>query len=209
MAKQVQLRRGTTAQTASFTGATAEITVDTDKDCLIVHDGSTAGGHEIPGYTLYADLLNGQADGVGNIGTSDTGFNTVHAKSTSAQYADVAEKYATDSIYEAGTVVVIGGDNEATACTQSKDHAVLGIISTEPAVKMNQSTEGQDVALLGRVPCKVVGKIARGDLLVTSATLGHAEARNGEYVPGSIIGKALEAKNTDDAGVIEVAVGRF
>lgn len=209
MAKQVQFRRGTTSQTASFTGATGEITVDTDKDCLIVHDGSTAGGHEIPGYTLYADLLNGQADGVGNIGDSTTGFNTVHAKSTSAQYADVAEKYSTDAIYEAGTVVVIGGDAEATECTKSKDHKVLGIISTEPAVKMNQSTEGQDVALLGRVPCKVVGQINRGDLLVTSATPGHAESWDGEYAPGSIVGKALEAKDTDDAGVIEVAVGRF
>jgi len=209
MAKQVQFRRGTTAQTASFTGATGEITVDTDKDCLIVHDGSTAGGHEIPGYTLYADLLNGQADGVGNIGSSSTGFNTVHAKSTSAQYADVAEKYSTDAIYEAGTVVVIGGDAEATQSTQAKDHKVLGIISTEPAVKMNQSTEGQDVALLGRVPCKVVGQINRGDLLVTSATPGHAESWDGEYAPGSIVGKALEAKDTDDAGVIEVAVGRF
>jgi hypothetical protein len=209
MAKQVQFRRGTTSQTASFTGATGEITVDTDKDCLIVHDGSTAGGHEIPGYTLYADLLNGQADGVGNIGSSTTGFNTVHAKSTSAQYADVAEKYSTDAIYEAGTVVVIGGDAEATECTTSKDHKVLGIISTEPAVKMNQSTEGQDVALLGRVPCKVVGQINRGDLLVTSATPGHAESWDGEYAPGSIVGKALEAKDTDDAGVIEVAVGRF
>lgn len=209
MAKQVQFRRGTTSQTASFTGATGEITVDTDKDCLIVHDGSTAGGHEIPGYTLYADLLNGQADGVGNIGSSTTGFNTVHAKSTSAQYADVAEKYSTDAIYEAGTVVVIGGDAEATQSTQAKDHKVLGIISTEPAVKMNQSTEGQDVALLGRVPCKVVGQINRGDLLVSSATPGHAQTWDGEYAPGSIVGKALEAKDTDDAGVIEVAVGRF
>ena len=209
MPTTLQFRRGTTAQTASFTGATGEITVDTDKDCLIVHDGSTAGGHEIPGYTLYADLLNGQADGVGNIGSSSTGFNTVHAKSTSAQYADVAEKYSTDAIYEAGTVVVIGGDAEATQSTQAKDHKVLGIISTEPAVKMNQSTEGQDVALLGRVPCKVVGQINRGDLLVTSATPGHAESGDGEYAPGSIVGKALEAKDTDDAGVIEVAVGRF
>jgi hypothetical protein len=74
---------------------------------------------------------------------------------------------------------------------------------------MNQSTEGQDVALLGRVPCKVVGQINRGDLLVTSATPGHAESWDGEYAPGSIVGKALEAKDTDDAGVIEVAVGRF
>ena len=209
MAKQVQFRRGTTAQNNSFTGAVGELTVDTDRDVVRIHDGSTAGGFEIPGYTVYADVLNGQSDGTGNIGNSTVGFNTVHAKSTSAQYADVAERYTTDKTYEPGTVVVIGGDSEATECTKSNDHAVLGIISTDPAVKMNQSIDGQDIALLGRVPCKVVGQVNRGDLLVTSATPGHAEARNGEYVPGSIIGKALEAKNTDDAGTIEVAVGRL
>ena len=44
---QVKLRRGTTAQHAGFTGAEGEVTVDTDKDTVIVHDGSTAGGHEL------------------------------------------------------------------------------------------------------------------------------------------------------------------
>ena len=44
MAKQVQFRRGTTSQHSTFTGAVGEITVDTDKDTVVVHDGSTAGG---------------------------------------------------------------------------------------------------------------------------------------------------------------------
>ena len=44
---QVKLRRGTTAQHGSFTGAEGEVTVDTDKDTVVVHDGSTAGGHEL------------------------------------------------------------------------------------------------------------------------------------------------------------------
>ena len=44
MSKQVQFRRGTTSQHSSFTGAAGEITVDTDKDVVVVHDGSTAGG---------------------------------------------------------------------------------------------------------------------------------------------------------------------
>lgn len=54
MARQVQMRRGTTAQTNSFTGAVGEVTVDTDKDTVVVHDGSTAGGHPLP--TSLADL---------------------------------------------------------------------------------------------------------------------------------------------------------
>ena len=44
MAKLLQLRGGTTSQHSSFTGAVREVTVDTDKDILVVHDGSTAGG---------------------------------------------------------------------------------------------------------------------------------------------------------------------
>ena len=54
MARQVQFRRGTTAQTNSFTGAVGEVTVDTDKDTVVIHDGSTAGGHAVP--TSLADL---------------------------------------------------------------------------------------------------------------------------------------------------------
>lgn len=50
MAKQVQLRRGTTAQHGSFTGAAGEVTVDTDLNVLRVHDGSTAGGHRTQAY---------------------------------------------------------------------------------------------------------------------------------------------------------------
>ena len=215
---QIQYRRGSEAQNDAFTGALGEITVDTTNDTLRVHDGSTAGGftlvntsasQSLTNKLLGGDLLNGQSDGVGNIGNATTGFNTFFAKSTSAQYADLAERYATDKMYEPGTVVVIGGDKEATACNSYADHKVLGIVSTDPAYKMNQRSEGQDIALTGRVPCKVVGPIERGDLLVTSASEGHAEAWDPQnFVPGSVVGKALEAKTDSGVGVIEVAVGK-
>lgn len=206
---QIQYRRGSEAQNDAFTGALGEITVDTTRDEIRVHDGSTAGGFPSLGYTVHDEILNGQGDGVGNIGNATVGFNTFFAKSTSAQYADLAERYATDDMYESGTVVVIGGPKEVTACSSDSDHKVIGIISTEPAYKMNQRSEGQDVALTGRVPCKVVGQIERGDLLVTSTTVGHAKAWDpAHYVPGSVVGKALESKSDDGEGVIEVAVGK-
>jgi hypothetical protein len=205
----LQFRRGTTVQNNAFTGSAGEVSIDTDKDVVVVHDGSTAGGHPVLGYAVYADLLNGQSDGVGNIGNASVGFNTLHAKATSAQYADLAEKYNTDEMYDPGTVVVIGGDAEVTACTTPADHKVLGIVSTDPAYKMNQNTQGQDIALTGRVPCKVTGQIVRGDLLVTSDVAGHAQAWDpANFVPGSVVGKALEAKADNDVGIIEVAVGK-
>jgi len=205
----LQFRRGTTTQNNAFTGSLGEVSIDTDKDTVVVHDGSTAGGHPLLGYKVHADVLNGRSDGVGNVGNADVGFNTLHAKATSAQYADLAEKYSTDAMYDPGTVVVIGGDAEVTACTSVADHKVLGIISTAPAYKMNQNTQGQDIALTGRVPCKVTGPIARGDLLVTSDITGHARAWNPQnFIPGSVVGKALEDKADNSAGIIEVAVGK-
>jgi hypothetical protein len=54
MAARVKFRRGTTAQHAAFTGAEAEVTVNTSKKTLVVHDGSTQGGIEI----MRADLDN-------------------------------------------------------------------------------------------------------------------------------------------------------
>jgi len=123
---------------------------------------------------------------------------------TSARYADLAEKYETDEILEAGTVVCFGGDREVTACAHEAHHAVAGVISTDPAYMMNSDAEGQYVALAGRVPCKVVGPVAKGDLLVTSDVKGHAKADN-DAPAGRIIGKAIGSSDSGEA-VIEVLV---
>ncbi|MBT5122877.1 MAG: hypothetical protein HOM38_09165, partial [Euryarchaeota archaeon] len=62
MSKLLQLRGGTTAEHTSFTGAVREVTVDTDKDTLVVHDGTTAGGHVLPRTKADIDALNINAD---------------------------------------------------------------------------------------------------------------------------------------------------
>jgi hypothetical protein len=144
----------------------------------------------------------------GNIGQSDNTFNTVFAKATSAQYADLAERYEADTILDPGTVVCFGGDKEITVCGHENHHAVAGVISTDPAYMMN-SGAGNDsthpyVALTGRVPCKVVGPVNPGDLMVASAVSGHAMANNNARA-GTIIGKAI-GKNQDGPGVIEVLI---
>lgn len=215
----LQFRRGTTSQNNSFTGAAGELSIDTDRDVLRVHDGSNAGGHALLGYKIYADILNGQSDGTGNIGNASNGLNTVHAKSTSSQYADLSEKYLCDTKYQPGTVVILGGASELTQCISDTDPKVVGIVSTNPALKMNDSladgtggVTATHIALTGRVPCKVVGDVAIGDLLITSSTPGHARAYNTarNFVPGAIFGKAMQAHSaTSPTGSIEVIVGRF
>jgi hypothetical protein len=170
---------------------------------LTVTTGNITGGN----------IVNGNANGVGNIGSSTTYFNTVFAKATSAQYADLAEMYRADSEYTPGTVLDFGGANEVTTTTQSHSTQVAGIVSTNPSYLMNSTLTGVNavqVALVGRVPCQVVGTIAKGDRLVASSMPGVATRLDlSQYQPGCIIGKALEAYNSETVGTIEVAVGRI
>lgn len=332
MSTQIQYRRGSSAQTSSFTGALGEITVDTTNKVVVVHDGATVGGFSgvsttatqtltnktlssavltgtltanggtgssgqylestgtgvrwstvdatqifsgtssvsivasggniranVAGATIEtissggisvtgnvtlsgnivdtaalsvttgsngnitltpngtgvvvitSDLRNGQANGVGNIGSSTGVFNTVFAKATSAQYADVAERYLADADYPVGTVLVIGGDKEVTQSTMNHQTSIAGTVSENPGVLMNRGLEGEHVApvaLLGRVPCRVVGSISKGDLLVSSDIPGVATKLH-TYMPGCVIGKAMTDYNNNDEGIIEIMVGRL
>ena len=303
----IQRRRGTAAEHGSFTGLAGELTVNTTRNTIHVHDGSTAGGHEtatiqldnlgttainahllvdtdntydlgsgsaglrnvyISGdltvsgttttvsstNTVIADTLLTLNNGVSGANSNDIGifmdrgsesnvsfiwdesadefafavtsgedgttagnitidsYANIHANvatltATQARYADVAERYEADAQYDAGTVVVFGGDKEITMANGEYDHRVAGVISSAPAFLMNKDA-GDDashpaVALTGRVPCKVTGTIKKGDLLCTSAMAGHAMA--GEAKCGHMIGKALEDFD-GEAGVIEVLV---
>ena len=135
-------------------------------------------------------------DGSGNFSAG-----VMTGTSTTAQYADLAEMYAADAEIEPGTVVHFAGDGKVAACDQDACRSVAGIISTDPAHLMNSVQEGVALALAGRVPCKVTGPVAAGDLMV-SAGNGMARAEANPSI-GTVIGKAIEA-NEDGEGVIEV-----
>lgn len=136
-------------------------------------------------------------------------WSLVGSSTLKATYADLAEKYHADAEYDAGTVLVIGGVNEVTVSTTRGDRAVAGIVSINAAYKMN-SEAGPDsthpyVALAGRVPCKVVGPVKKGELLVTSAHPGYACSATPSDDSNAVLGKALE-DFIGDFGVIEVKV---
>jgi len=151
------------------------------------------------------------ANATANIGSATLSYNTIFAKATSAQYADLAEKYTADANYPPGTVIEFGGTNEVTITTSSHSTQVAGIVSTNPSYLMNSGlVDAIEVALVGRVPCQVVGTIAKGDRLVSSSIPGIATRLDmAQYQPGCIVGKALEDYNSETAGTIEVAVGRI
>jgi len=152
-------------------------------------------------------IVNDMGNGVGNIGNSTGYFNTIFAKATSAQYADLAEKYLADQQYSPGTVLVFGGDKEVTISNRHGDTRVAGVVSTNPSYVMNATLEGNHtatIALTGRVPTLVQGPVNKGDLMI-SAPNGHAVACNKPEI-GTVIGKSLE-NLSDQFGIIEIVVG--
>jgi hypothetical protein len=158
--------------------------------------------------------------GTVTLGTLTTGGNTTAGTVTgnwtlsagsrwNATYADLAEKYVADADYEPGTVLVFGGEQEVTIANDFDSTRVAGVVTTNPAFSMNNECIGDhvaEIALQGRVPCKVAGTVQKGDLMVSGSN-GHAVANNMARA-GTIIGKALQ-NFTGTTGVIEVAVGRF
>lgn len=154
-------------------------------------------------------IVKSGSNGTGDIGQTDNRFGTIYGKATSAQYADVAERYLADADYAPGTVLHFGGDYEVSQCNVDHCTRVAGVVSTNPAYIMNDSLQGEhvvDVALLGRVPCQVQGLVSRGDMMV-SAGNGRARAEANPKL-GAVIGKALQDFNGEH-GVIEVVVGRI
>ena len=147
---------------------------------------------------------------IGNIGSSSNYFNRVFATATTALYADMAERFAADELLEPGTVVELGGEKEITRSTEDLSENVFGVISTRPAYTMNGGAGDDDthpaVAMTGRVPVKCVGKIRKGDRLVSAGEGVARAAQSGEATAFNVIGRSLENKYTPELGTIEAIV---
>lgn len=140
---------------------------------------------------------------------SDAQFGTVYATATTAQYGDLAEYYLADRSYEPGTVLIFGGSAEVTDSSLIADTRVAGVVSTDPAYIMNNAMQNQPgavaIALRGRVPCKVVGPVNKGDLLVTSVVQGYAAVDNSASAM-AVFAKSLENNPDPGAKIITVVV---
>ena len=142
----------------------------------------------------------------------DIRANVVHATSTSAQYADVAERFEADAPMAEGAVVELGGSAEITESTTDLSDAVFGVISSQPAYAMNAAAGNNDshpyVAMTGRTPVRVSGAVTKGQRLVTSSIKGCARAvAQGESInPFHVIGRALESKTDAGIGLVNCVV---
>lgn len=158
--------------------------------------GLTVSGAIVPSANVTIDL-----------GSSGAWFSNIYGVAIQAKYADLAEKYIADANYRPGTVVVFGGSAEITLTTEFADVSVAGVISTDPAYLMNAATDGLPVALRGRVPVDVIGRVRKGDLLVTSGSSGYAASvgKNANYGV-AVFAKALQDKDDDGVGTIEAVI---
>jgi hypothetical protein len=155
------------------------------------------------------------SDSLYNIGSITHKFasvyaTTFHGTATSALYADVAERFSADDYYAPGTVVALGGVNEITRVADELSDDVFGVISTAPAYLMNAGAGSNEthppVAVSGRVPVQVIGRVKKGDRLVSA---GNGLARTGsksEITPWNVIGRALTGKQDSGVGTVEAIV---
>jgi len=145
-----------------------------------------------------------------NLGSNGMRFNTIYGVSLQAQYADLAERFASDSAYPAGTVVALGGVEEITAASDALSDDVFGVISTKAAYLMNSSAGSDEthpaVAVNGRVPVRVIGPVKKGQRLVAAGNgLARAGSRS-EVTAFNVIGRSLQNKLDDGEGVVEAIV---
>jgi len=150
-----------------------------------------------------------------NIGSTNFRYANVFAQffvgqAVTSQYADLAERFEADTEYTPGTVVQLGGAKEITAVQDELTEDVFGVISTRAGFLMNgeagDNISHPPVAMSGRVPVRVIGKIARGDRLVSAGAGLARAASKGEYTAFNVIGRALEDKHSVEEGTVEAIV---
>ena len=178
-------------------------------DETFADDGSTTYGNAGGAWTAFKS--GGGQDELSAPTLVDVRANIVHATSTTAMYADLAERYETDIPVEVGDVVILGGHAEITKCQEELSDAVFGVISESPAFLMNARAGNNDshpmVALKGRVMVKIQGTGKAGDRVV-SANNGEARvAELEECTAFNTLGRLLKDKYNEQTTLTECVIG--
>jgi len=207
----IELNRGVSSNSGmpTFSGLKinrGETSTATEGDLFFVWDESFSEDGSTYGITNAGGTFTagrGANDGPDEL--VDIRCRIIRAVATSAQYADIAERFAADAVMTPGAVVMFGGSQEITETAEELSEKVFGVVSTQPAYMMNSGAGNNDshpfVAMTGRTPVRVTGVVNKGDRLVSSSVKGTARAaRTGESInPFHVIGRALESKS--DAGI--------
>ncbi len=134
-----------------------------------------------------------------NSSNGTLGATTFSGVATSAQYADLAEKYTCDSSYLPGTVVTVSSEDDAElTIANGSTQYIAGVVSTDPAFLMNSGSDGQAIALVGRVPVRIMNAVQKGQAVF--ATDNGIASTDGT---GPIVGIALETNSNLDEKSVE------
>lgn len=217
----------------AFTGAVTTNSTFDGRD--VATDGAKLDGIEsganvtdATNVTAAGALMDSELAGIAHVKSLNQGLTTTssptftavtatdfNGTATYAKYADLAERYAADAPYEEGTLVMFGGEAEVTSAQGYGSTKIAGVVSTKPAFAMNDAAGNSEthpfIALQGRVPCKVVGTVSKGDILVASDISGVATVWTETTVDPRMtayVGIAIEDKTTGGEGYVEVKVGK-
>jgi hypothetical protein len=160
--------------------------------------------NNINSYTLQllGDTVYPGSSGVTNVGSNTQWFNNMYANNFSTNHADLAEKYLSDKEYDVGTVVMVGGEAEVTACAINEQ--AIGVVSANPGVKMNQTLEGGTyVALKGRVPVKIIGPVVKGNRI---KPYGSGFGKAITQADADVFAVALESSTDANVKLIECVI---
>ena len=177
--------------------------------------GITAGGtHRVTANTGGIYPLATTTYDVGGAGNKWRGVYATNffGQATSALYADLAERFEADEVLEEGDIVMIGGEKEITKTDRESTPEVFGVVSINPAYAMNSAGGTNDthpyIALAGRIPVKVVGKVLKGQRLVASSQTGIAIAAETKNI-FAVVGRALESSDELGVKLIQAVVGKL
>ena len=178
-------------------------------DETFADDGSTTYGNAGGAWTAFKS--GGGQNELSAPTLVDVRANVIHATSTSAMYADLAERYEADCDTEVGDVVILGGEAEITKCNDDLSDAVFGVISESPAFLMNAEAGNNDshpmVALKGRVMVKVQGTGQAGERVV-SAVNGEARVAGlDECTAFNVLGRLIKHKYNEETALTECVIG--
>ena len=178
-------------------------------DETFADDGTTIHGNAGGAWTAFKS--GGGDDELSAPTLVDIRANIVHATSTAAQYADLAERYEADMQLEVGDVVILGGEAEITRCEDDLSDAVFGVISNTPAFLMNAEAGNDDshpmVAMNGRVMVKVKGRGDAGDRVVSAGDGAARVAEPEECTHFNVLGRLIKTKYHKETALTECVIG--
>ena len=193
-----------------------ETSVATEQDLFWVwdetfaDDGTTLYGNAGGAWTAFKSG-GGDANELSAATLVDIRANVVHAQTTSAMYADLAERYASDMQLEVGDVVMLGGEAEVTKCNKELCDKVFGVVSDSPAFLMNAQAGNNDshpmIALKGRVLVKIKGKGKAGDRIVSAGNGEATVALLDDCTAFNVLGRLIKDKYSVDTTLTECVIG--